>query len=185
MGRLVDATSDVAQAASVDPLSASIASDYGNILLWSGDLEGAEEQFERARSLDFGFGPALLGSAMVALEKGQEVGLQMSLTQWAAVSGVPVPLAQRLARGMMAHHETGEPQEAPDGLDRMGEEGRLRAGTVAVFHALHGDDESALRWLRTSIDDRTWVGLYLRVNPAFDDLRGEPAFEDILEAVGA
>jgi TolB-like protein len=185
MGRLADASADVAQAASVDPLSASIASDYGNILLWSGDLEGAEAQFQRARSLDFGFAPALLGSAMVALEKGQEVGLQMSLTQWAAVSGVPVPLAQRLARGMMAHHETGEPQAAPDGLDRMGQEGRLRAGTVAVFHALHGDDESALEWLRTSVDDRTWVGLFLRVNPAFDDLRGEQAFDDILETVGA
>ena len=112
-GRLTDAAADAERAASVDPLSASIASDYGNILLWSGDFEGASEQFARAQSLDFGHGAALLGSALVALEQEQDVGLQMALTQWAAVAGLPGSLAAGLSRGMLAYRQTGARQTAP------------------------------------------------------------------------
>ena len=61
----------------------------------------------------------------------------------------------------------------------------LPAGTVALLHALIGANEEALAWLEASIEDRSWIDQYLRVNPAFDGLRGEEAFDDILEAVGA
>jgi TolB-like protein len=185
MGRLRDATLDAERAASVDPLSPAIASDYGYILLWSGDLERAAAQFQRAQSLEFGFAAALLGSALVALQQEQEVALQMALTQWTAVSSLPVSLAGQLATGMLDHRRTGEPQPVPAGLADIGRSGRLTAGTTAALHALLGSDAEALRWLRAAVDDRSWVDQYLRVNWAFDGLRGEPSFEDILDEVGA
>jgi len=184
MGRLPDAESDAAQAASVDPLSASIAVDYGNILLWLGDIEKAAVEYSRAQSLDFGFAPALLGAALVALEQEQEVALQMALTQWAAVAGVPPTVSSALATGMLAYRTSGTPQSAPPMLAAVGQAGALPAGTVALLHALVGDDVEALRWLEASIEDRSWIDQYLRVNPAFDGLRGEPAFDDVLAAVG-
>jgi TolB-like protein len=185
MGRLQDAARDAERAASVDPLSPAIASDYGFILLWSGALERAAEQFQRAQSLDFGYGPALLGAALVALQQEQEVGLQMALTQWAAVSSLPVSLAGELATGMLVHRRTGEPQRVPPVLDEVAGSGRLSAGTVAALHALMGSDAGALRWLRAAVDDRSWVDQYLRVNWAYDGLRGDPGFESILDEVGA
>lgn len=185
MGRLGDAVADARRAASVDPLSPSIASDFGFILLWSGDLDGATREFARARSLDFGFRPALLGSALVALHEGQEVGLQMALTQWAAVSGVPVSLAGALSSGMLRYRESGQAQPVPPELTASAESGLLPAGTVAGLHAMLGADEAALRWLRASVDDRSWVDQYLRVNPAYDGLRGQDDFQAILEQVGA
>jgi TolB-like protein/Flp pilus assembly protein TadD len=185
MGRLREAEADAARAASVDPLSASIAADYAYILLWLGDTDAAGEEFGRAQSLDFGFAPALLGSALVALEQEQAVGLQMALTQWAAVSGIPPALASELATGMLAHRTSGLPQPAPSTLGSLGQAGMLSAGTVALLHALIGANQEALSWLEASLEDRSWIDQYLRVNPAFDGLRGEDGFEDILAAVGA
>ncbi len=185
MGRLREAEADAARAASVDPLSASIAVDYANILLWLGDLEAAAAEFRRAQSLDFGFAPALLGSALVALEQEQEVGVQMALTQWAAVSGLPPSIASRLGSGMLAYRASGEPQAPPPELARFGEAGMLNAGTLALLHALVGDNAEAIAWLEASLEDRSWIDQYLRVNPAFDGLRGEAGFEEILAEVGA
>lgn len=185
MGRLGEALDDARRAASVDPLSPSIAADFGFILLWSGDLEGATREFARAQSLDFGFRPALLGSALVALHDEQEVGLRMALTQWAAVSGLPVSLAGDLSLGLLEHRRTGQAQPVPAELTATAERGLLPSGTVASLHAMLGADEAALRWLQASVDDRSWVDQYLRVNPAYDGLRGREAFRAILEQVGA
>jgi hypothetical protein len=185
MGRLREAETDAARAASVDPLSPAIAVDYGNILLWLGDTGGAEAQFDRARSLEFGYAPALLGSALVALEEEQEVELQMALTQWSAVSGVAPGVAPRLASGMLTHRQTGEPQSAPEELAAYGRAGTLSAGTLALLHALVGDDGEALAWLEASVDDRSWIDQYLRVNPAYDGLRGDDDFNRLLEELGA
>lgn len=185
MGRLGDALADARRAATVDPLSPAIASDLGYILLWTGDLEGAEEAFQRAQSLEFGFRPSLLGSALVALEEGQEVGLRMALTQWTAVSGLPVSLASDLSNGMLEHRRTGEPQPVPVALEASAHRGSVPAGTAAGLHAMLGAEEEALRWLRASLDDGTWVDQYLRVNRAYDGIRHRDDFRDILDQVGA
>lgn len=184
MGRLREAAADAERAASVDPLSAAIAVDYASILLWLGDLGAAAAEFRRAQSLDFDFAPALLGSALVSLEQEEDVALQMALTQWAAVSGVPPALAGELAVGMLMYRASGVPQPAPAMLATLGRSGRLPAGTVALLHALVGANDEALGWLEESVDDHSWIDQYLRVNPAFDALRGEPRFDEVLSAVG-
>jgi len=185
MGRLSDALVDAERAAAIDPLSAAIASDYGYILLWSGDRERAASQFSRARALDFGFAPAIMGAVLVALQHEQEVALQMALTEWAAVSSLPVSLAGPLATGMLAHRRTGAGQPVPPALDDLARSGRVPAGTTAALHALLGSHDGALSWLRAAIADRSWIDQYLRVNWAYDGLRSRPAFQEILTEVGA
>ena len=185
MGRLREAAADASRAASVDPLSAPIATDHGYVLLWLEDLQGADAEFERARSLEFGFAPALLGSALVALHREQDVRLQMSLTQWVAVQGLPMALATELGPSMAAYRASGQPQSPPPSLDRVALAGRLPAGTTAALYALVGADDEALTWLRASIQDRSWIDQYLRVNPTYDALRGHSEFQSVLEEIGA
>lgn len=185
MGRLTDAEADAARAASVDPLSPAIATDHGNILLWLGRLDEADAEFTRALSLDFGHAPANLGSALVALAGEEEVALHMAMTQWAALSGLPVSVASPLSASMLRHLATGEAQEMPPEIPALGRSGRLPAGTVAMLHARIGDRDGALEWLTASLEDRSWVDQYLGVNPAWDELRGREEFEALLDRVGA
>ena len=184
MGRLGDALSDARRAATLDPLSPSIASDLGYILLWTGDVEEAEREFQRAQSLEFGFRPSLFGSALVALEEGREVELRMALTQWVAMSGLPAPLASELSRALLRRRETGAPQPLPPALVTSAERGSLPAGTAAALLVLLGAEEEGLQWLGRSVEDGTWVDQYLRVNPVYDDLRHLARFREILDEVG-
>lgn len=185
MNRLADARVDAERAASIDPLSPAIATDLGNILLWSGDVEGAQREFARARELDFGYAPALLGAALAALAEEEQVSLQMALSQWAAVSGAPTTLAGDLATGLLEYHRSGDPQPVPPMLDSLAQAKRFSAGTVAALHGLLGQREGAIAWLRTAVDDGSWVDQYLRVNPAYDAIRDDPEFVEILLELGA
>ena len=111
--------------------------------------------------------------------------LQMTLTQWAAVSGVPVTLAGELTTGMPTYRRTGVAQSVPASLPALGHGGRLTPGTVAALRGLLGAREGAIEWLRVAIEDHSWVDQYLRVNPAYDSVRDDPEFLEILEAIGA
>jgi TolB-like protein len=185
MGRLSDARADAERAAAVDPLSPAIATDFGNILLWSGDLDGAKREYDRAQGLDFGFVGAAFGAALAALVEEQQVPLQMALTQWAALSGVPVVLAGELATAMLTYRQTGVAQPVPEDVRELGHLGRLTSGTVAALHALYGARDGAIEWLREAIEDGSWVDQYPRVNVAYESVRDDPEFVELLAEIDA
>jgi TolB-like protein len=183
-GQLASASADLAGAAKLDPLSPAIATDKGYLHLWRGEIEAAAASFDNALALDFRFGPALFGRALVALEREEPVPLRMALAQWAAVSGLPAGLAAELAEPMIGHRRTGETGEAPPTLRSVAEQGDLaKAGVLASLHALVGADEEAIGWLQRSVEDGSWVDQYLAVNPLYDRFREDPRFLEVMTLV--
>ena len=185
MGQLEAALADAERAASLDPLSVAIATDYAYILLWSGDVDAADAQFQQAIRTDFGSAKAQFGAALVGLEQGEQVTVHMGLAQWAAVAGLPMGLAPELADGMLAFQGTGRAGTPPASLAGLVEDQRLSAGAAAALAALVGAQAETLTWLRRSVDDRSWVDQFLAVNTIYDPYRGDPAFQAVLEQVSA
>jgi serine/threonine-protein kinase len=185
MGRLDEAGEDAARAALLDPLSASVATDHGRILLWSGKIESARKELDRAQSLDFSYRPALFGAALVAVEQKRPLPLQMALTRWAAVAGVPVADVGELSRAMISFRRTGVPAEPTEALARLSaERGGIGSGTLASIHALVGAREGVFRWLREAVADGSWAEEYLSVNPVYAPFRDDPEFREILAEIG-
>ena len=180
MGQLEPARVDAARAAELDPLSAAIATDLGNILLWSGNPIGAGSQFDRALALDFNFAPAHFGNSLVALDDGEDVSFHMALAQWAAVSKVPVFMARELATAMLAYRETGVLADIPRGLETIAERHVLTSGVTASLFALVGARTETLLWLERALADGSWVDQYPGVNSVYAPFRGDESFRDIL-----
>jgi tetratricopeptide (TPR) repeat protein len=55
---------------------------------------------------------------------------------------------------------------------------------LAVSHAELQDTEGALRWLRRAVEERNGWMVYLNVDPAYDSLRSDPRFQQLVEQVG-
>jgi len=184
MGQLELARVDAALAAERDPLSAPIATDLGNILLWSGNPIGAGAEFERALLLNSNYAPAHFGSALVALDDGDQISFHMALAQWAAGSrGVPVFMARELASAMLSYRDTGVPASIPPGLETLAEQHRLSSGTLASLFALVGAQSETILWLGRSVEDRSWVDQYPSVNSVYAPFRGDDEFRAILTEV--
>jgi TolB-like protein/Tfp pilus assembly protein PilF len=185
MGQLVPALRDAGQAARLDPLSAPVATDHAAILLWSGDTDGARAEVDRALSQNFGYRPALFLKVIVALDRGEDVALRMSLAQWAAVSGVPSGIAGPVADAMLEFRDGGATGPAPGELLGLGnEDPRVNSGTRAALFGLVGARDAMLAALEEAVADGSWAEQYLGVNPVFDPFRDEPEFREILARIG-
>jgi len=183
MGRLDDALRDMGEASLLDALSPAIAADHGNFLMWSGDVESAELEFDAALSLEFGFEAALFGSALIALQRGQQVPFLMQFTQWGAIAGVPTSLSSQIATAAVVFQRSGQFGPAPSGLQAAAS-GGLNSGALAQLSALVGDREGVIRWLRKAVEDGSWVTQYLAVNSLYAPYREDPEFLEILVSIG-
>jgi len=183
LGQLQPALADAGRAAALDPLSVPIATDHGYLLLWAGDADAAAAEFERAVRMDFGSARAQFGLALVALRLDEPVSVHMAMTQWTAVAGLPLEAASELAAGMLSFRAGAGAATPPAVLEDMVEAHVISAATAASLAALVGARDEAVRWLREAVADRSWVDLYLRVNTIYDPLRGDPAFQEVVESV--
>jgi len=86
-----------------------------------------------------------------------------------------------------AQARAGRRDEAIAGLRRLEE---LRVGKevapdhLALVHIGLGDLDSAFESLDVALRQRSWYLVFLRVDPAFEPLRGDPRFDHLVHEVG-
>lgn len=56
--------------------------------------------------------------------------------------------------------------------------------SLSVLHAWLGEGESALRWLEEALKARRGLAMWVKVHPAFDKLRSEPRYHELLGGMG-
>jgi hypothetical protein len=55
---------------------------------------------------------------------------------------------------------------------------------MALFYARLEEKDQAFSWLEKAYAARAYELLYLKVGPEWDNLRGDPRFEDLLRRIG-
>ncbi len=56
--------------------------------------------------------------------------------------------------------------------------------SLAILYAWLGEPETALRWLEEAIRVKRGVAMWAKVHPAFDELRSESRFQELLDGMG-
>lgn len=60
----------------------------------------------------------------------------------------------------------------------------LRFMILRLLYVALGDKEKALAWLDRAVQERAFGLLSIKAAPAWDSLRGDPRFHDLLRRVG-
>jgi hypothetical protein len=55
---------------------------------------------------------------------------------------------------------------------------------IATVYAGLGEKEEALAWLEKAYEARSDFIVFIKVDPAWDDLRSDPRFQDVLRRIG-
>jgi Flp pilus assembly protein TadD len=82
-----------------------------------------------------------------------------------------------------AYAVAGRTREAREQLDRLKAQSEKEYVPSMLFAFLYiglGDKESAFEWLRKACEERSDYMMYLKVDPAFDELRSDARFEPLL-----
>ena len=176
-GRVDEALQTMRAAVELDPLSAPLLTNHGDLLVFAGRPAAAGEQYKRALEVRRDFPEAVRGLGLLALREGRSSEAVAFLERYAAAdAGNPVaPVFALIARG-----EAGEARARLEAIEA--EEGTFfRWWLAAVAWAALGERDRALDALEQAAEARNGQLVALAQMESFAGLRGEPRFQALLE----
>jgi tetratricopeptide (TPR) repeat protein len=186
MGRFQDALREIERAQQLDPASISILADKGLILWYSGRKDDALTLLKQIAASEPSFISTHRYLTTIYLLGKEDSNFLSEASRVAMLShdGLGTEVADDAAKGFAAGGRRGMLTSMLEVQERLFPGGGVSAHSVAVTCALLGENAKSLEYLRRAIDKREVYVLAIAIDPAFDGLRGNPAFGALLDRVG-
>jgi tetratricopeptide (TPR) repeat protein len=183
LGRFDEALSESERARQLDPLSLIIAADYGAILLFSRQYDRAIEQFRSVLRKDPNFGRAsVIWAAYV--EKRMFTQALAQIESWHRLNGEGPWYWSWQAYIYGRAGQTERARRELEKLEKVSRHEQVNPVIMLWAHLGVGDKEEALADLEKAYSEHFNILTTLKVEPAFDPLRSDPRFQDLLRRVG-
>src|SRR5229473_6840482 len=183
LGRFDEALSESERARQLDPLSLIIATDYGTILYFSRQYDRAIEQLRTVLRKDPYFPRAsIIWAAYV--EKRMFTQALAQIESWHRLNGEGPWYWSWQA---YIYGRAGQLERARRELEKLEKVSRHEQVNPVIMLWAHlgvGDKEEALADLEKAYSEHFVILATLKVEPAFDPLRSDPRFQDLLRRVG-
>jgi serine/threonine protein kinase/tetratricopeptide (TPR) repeat protein len=184
MGRAEEALAEIRKAQELDPLSIVTQVTAGWTFYYARRYDQAVEQCGKILELEPNSVGArdCLGLSYLA-EKMYEKAIA-ECQRAVDLSGNDLNRAVGLAR---AHALAGNQAEARKALDELREQAKRSYVPPSLFAQIHlalGEKKQGLAWLETAYTDRDQYLTRLKVEPAFDSVRSDPGFQDLMRRLG-
>ncbi|MEE9162249.1 MAG: hypothetical protein V3U35_04680, partial [Candidatus Neomarinimicrobiota bacterium] len=174
MGRRDEALTEMRRAHELDPLAPIFTADMGWQYYAAGQYEEAIDQAQKSLELDTNFLWALAVLSAAYADGGMpEKAIAVALTL------VEVSPAWKLTLGYV-YARAGREDETRKILAGLKEEEKDPWSLAGVYAAL-GEIDAGIRWLEAGYEGRQSFIPWIKWNPAFEPLRGDPRFQEIVQ----
>jgi tetratricopeptide (TPR) repeat protein len=188
-GRTTEAVDQLAEARRLAPLSSTLHGYYGMALHYAGRDDESLRVFEQLHRLDRAWSAALVGLCRVHASVGHYdeadaaclAVRQRGTEQPAFVDAQMITI--RAGQGRRAEAEDGARRLARQFQEAAPEAQGDLAFFTAVAYAGLGEFDEAFTWLEQAQARRSSRLLYLRIDPRFTALRGDPRFATMVTRV--
>jgi eukaryotic-like serine/threonine-protein kinase len=179
-GRLDEAQVELKKAQELDPLSLPINTAVGMQHYFARQYEPAIQQFKKALDLDPNFVPAQHALEAAYAQSGmyrEAIGERQRIL---TLSG-NADLAAAIGEDYRKSGYGGVLQSSLEGLEEVSKERYVSAYNNAQIHARLQQKDQSLTWLENAFNQRDSQLPYMRVEPAFDEIRSDPRFQKLLQ----
>jgi TolB-like protein/Tfp pilus assembly protein PilF len=180
LGRREEARAELKKAQELDPLSLPINTSVGLQLYLARQYEPAIQQLKKTLDLDANFVPAqhALEAAYAQSRMYREaIGERQRVL---TLSGNP-DLAAAVGEDYRKSGYAGVLQSSLEGLKQVSRQRYVSPYNVAQIHARLQENDQTLAWLEQAFNERDSQLTYLKVEPAFDQIRSDPRFQQLLQ----
>lgn len=184
LGRFDEAGKHVRIAIELDPLEPIVAEAPAYVALLRRDYSKAHDEYRRMTELYPHFSKSWTGLGRTLWAMGEFGGAVNMLEKGRELSG---DLPSVLGALGQAYGCAGNAPKARRILARLNEIARRRHVSAVCFAAIHlglREKQAALEWLEKGCERREPAMAGIGVHPLYDELRGEPRFESLVERVG-
>jgi DNA-binding winged helix-turn-helix (wHTH) protein/TolB-like protein len=180
-GRTGSGMDEVRKAQRLDPLSLGINTDVGFHHYYNGRYADAIAQLHSVLGMKRDFGLAQLWLARSYLEVGRlDESLAATASAEATAPEWPVLVAARgYTLGVMGR--TDEARAVRDEMETLSGRRFVTAYGMALVHAGLGDKAQAFMWLEKAFAERSHWLVWLRLDPRWKTLRGDPRFTALVD----
>jgi serine/threonine protein kinase len=184
-GRSEEAIGQVRLAAELDPLSLIIVVTRALISYYAGRYEDTVAEARRTLDLEPSFGAGYSNVGLASLQLGRHEEAIASLRKAASHSHFRTMVAAQLAHALARGGDRPAAVAILADMRLAAAERYVSPYEFAWVHAGLDDSESALASLEEAHAERSSQMVFLRVDPLFRALRGDPRFQSVLDRVGA
>jgi TolB-like protein/DNA-binding winged helix-turn-helix (wHTH) protein/Flp pilus assembly protein TadD len=181
LGRFDEALHESELARRIDPLSQIIATDNGEILHFSRQYDLAIQELREVEEMEPGLARAHI-VVHVYVEKGMFKEALADIEQLRRTSNGPWISAETAYVYGRSGRST-DAQRVVDKLLEMNKNQPIDASLLVWAYTGMGNKEQAFAWLEKAYDQHSNILTRLKVDPAFDSLRDDPRFQDLLARV--
>jgi len=144
----------------------------------------AIEQCQKTIDLEPGLFLAHFHLGMAYLEKGLYARARAAFQTGKRLSAGSPLMLMALARADAMAGQRARAQRAIRDLKQLSHQRYVPALYIAVVYASLGDRDQAFTWLQNAVQERSNQLVYLKTQPAFDNLRSDPRFNALLRSIG-
>ena len=183
-GRFDEALTEMNRASELNPLSPGLNLALGYRFYYAHQYPQAIEQIQKTLAMDATFVPAHAYLGRAYEQKGTYPEAISEMRKALDLSEGDTNELAALGHAYAMAHQVGEVKKVLDQLKERSQQTYVQPSLIAVIHAGLGDKNQAFDWLQKAYEDRSAGLLYLKVDPAFDSVRSDPRFLDLLRRVG-
>jgi tetratricopeptide (TPR) repeat protein len=179
LGRFEEAKAELRKAQGFDPLSPLVNTSIGQQLYFARDYRPAIEQLKKTLDSDPHFVPAQHTLETVYFQNdmyGDAVSLRQEVLKR---SGNP-DLAAEIGKDYNKSGYLGVLQGWLEGLKTVSKRGYVSSYDFAEVYARLEDKDHTIAALEQALKDRDSKLSYMKVEPAFDEIRSDPRFQELL-----
>jgi TolB-like protein/Tfp pilus assembly protein PilF len=180
MGRLDEAIALRRRAVESEPLTLIFGAVLGRVLYSARRYDQAIEELRKTLDLDPTFEQAHLFLGWVYEQKGMFPQAIEHFQQGLRGSGSHPRFVSALGH---AYAISGQKKMAEESLARLKEQAKQRYVAqyeIAAIYVGLQEKERAWKYLETSDTDHCWGTIFVKVDPRFDSIRGDPRYQDLL-----
>jgi len=183
-GRFDEALAEMNRASELNPLSPALNLGLGYRLYYAHQYPEAIGQIQKTLAMDANFVPAHVYLGRAYAQKGTYPEAIAEMRKALELSEGDTNELAALGHAYAVAHQEGEAKKILDQLKERSQQTYVQPSLIAVIHVGLGDKNQAFDWLQKAFEDRSAGLLYLKVDPAFDSVRSDPRFIDLVHRVG-
>jgi tetratricopeptide (TPR) repeat protein len=160
-----------------------INTNVGRQLYFARQYASAIEQLQKTLQMDQNFVPAQHAIEAAYAQNGMYKDAVAERQKVLTLSGNP-DLAAAIGADYTQSGYPGVLQSWLEGLQEVSKRGYVSAYNIAQIYAQLGEGRQAQAWLEQAFNQRDSKLTYIRVEPAFDQLRTDPQFQLLVQRLG-
>jgi serine/threonine-protein kinase len=180
VGRGDEATSEHKRGQELEPLSLIISSQVGRRFYYARQYDAAAEELVKTLELDPNFAQTHLYLGWTYEQQGKYEDAIGELQKGLALSGGESEIAGTLGHAYAVSGKRAEAEKLLTTLRERSQQQYVAPFDIALIYVGLASKDATFEWLDKAYDDHsTWL-TWIKVDPRFDGIRGDPRYSELL-----